>query len=136
MLCPKTKPLLVNNQVSEFKYNLVNADIQTRSFTYDNGPSGIVIIPDPEVTGYATQMQDNLIQKQSVNRNKIIETSELQLKRLYLSSPDLAPEVGSPVLVSANLNGPDFTAFFTAAAHVGAVGTDNWTNFGVWVNWQ
>jgi len=136
MLCPKTKPLLVNNQVSEFKYNLVNADIQTRSFTYDNGPSGIVIIPDPEVTGYATQMQDNLIQKQSVNRNKIIETSELLLKRLYLSSPDLAPEAGSPVLVSANLNGSDFSTFFNAAANVGAVGTDNWTNFGVWVNWQ
>ena len=136
MLCPKTKPLLVKNQVSEFKYNLVNADIQARSFTYDDGPSGIVIIPDPEVTGYATQMQDNVIQKQSINKNIIVGTAELQLKRLYLSYPDLAPEVGSPVLVSANLSGADFSTFFTAAAHLGAVGTDNWTSYGVWVNWQ
>lgn len=136
MLCPKTKPLLVNNQGSEFKYNLVNADIQARSFTYDDGPSGIVIIPDPEVSGYAIQMQDNEIQKQSLNRNKIVGTTELQLKGLYVSSPDLAPVAGSPVLSSANLSGADFSTFFTAATHVGAVGTDNWTASGVWVNWQ
>jgi len=136
MLCPRTKPLLLNNLGSEFKYNLVNADIQTRSFTYDDGPSGIVIIPDPEVSGYAIQLQDNIIQKQSINRNKIVGTTDLQLKRVYLSSPDLTPEAGSPALISANLSGADFSTFFTAAAHVGALGTDNWTAYGVWVNWQ
>ena len=136
MLCPKTKPLLVNNQGSEFKYNIVNADTQTRSFTYDDGPSGIIIIPDPEVAAFAIQMQDNLIQKQALNKNKIIGTTELQLKNLYASTPDLSPVAGSPALSNANLSGADFSTFFTAAAHLGAVGTDNWTAAGAWVNWQ
>ncbi len=136
MMCPKTKPLLVNNLGSEFKYNIVNADIQTRSFTYDDGPSGIIIIPDPEVAGYAVQMLDNLIQKQALNRNRILGTTELQLKNVYATSPDFSPVAGSPVLSSANLSGADFSTFFTAAAHVGAVGTDNWAVSSAWVNWQ
>jgi hypothetical protein len=136
MLCPKTKPLLVNNQGSEFKYNLVNADLQARSFTYDDGPSGIVIIPDPEVTGYAVQAEPNVIQKPSLNRNKVTGTTELQLKGLYAGSPDLSPAAGSPAMSNANLTGADFSTFFTAAAHVGAVGTDNWTAASGWVNWQ
>lgn len=136
MLCPKTKPLLVNNQGSEFKYNLVNADTPVRSFTYDDGPSGVIIIPDPEVAGYATQT-DNLIQKPSLNRNKIVGTTELQFKSVYLSSPDLSPAVGSPALSSsASLTGSDFSTFFTAAVHVGALGTDNWASAGIWANWQ
>lgn len=136
MLCPKTKPLLVNNQGSEFKYNLIYSDSAERSFTYDNGSSGVTITPDPEVAGYATQMQENLIQKPSLNRNKIVGITELRLNGLYLSAPDLAPAAGSPALSSANLSGADFSTFFTAATHIGAIGTDNWTATGAWVNWQ
>ena len=134
MLCPKTKPLLVNNQGSEFKFNLVNADTQTRSFTYDNGPSGIVIVPDPEVAAIA--IQETVFQTASLNRNKIVGNTELQLKGLYASTPDFAPVTGSPALSSSNLNGADFSTFFTAATHIGAVGTDNWASAGAWVNWQ
>jgi len=134
MLCPKTKPLLVNNQGSEFKYNLVNADIQTRSFTYDNGPSGIVIIPDPEVEAIA--IQQTTFQTPSLNRNKVVGTMELQLKGLYASTPDLSPASGSSAMVDANLSGADFSTFFTAASHIGAIGTDNWSASGAWVNWQ
>ena len=134
MLCPKTKPLLVNNQGSEFKYNLVNADTQTRSFTYDNGPSGIVIVPDPEVAAIA--VQETAFQTPSLNRNKVVGTTELQLKGLYASTPDLSLATGSSALVNANLSGADFSSFFTAAAHLGAVGTDNWAAANAWVNWQ
>lgn len=134
MLCPKTRPLLVNNQGSEFKFNLVNADTQTRSFTYDNGPSGIVIVPDPEVASIA--IQQAAFQTQSLNRNKVVSNTELQLKGLYASTPDLSLVAGSQALTAANLSGSDFTTFFTAASHIGAVGTDNWAAAGAWVNWQ
>lgn len=134
MLCPKTKPLLVNNQGSEFKFNLVNADTQTRSFTYDNGPSGIVIIPDPEVAAIA--IQQTAFQTSSLNRNKVVSNTELQLKGLYASTPDFSLAAGSQALTAANLSGSDFTTFFTAASHIGAVGIDNWAVAGAWVNWQ
>lgn len=136
MLCPRTKPLLVNNQGSVFKYNIVNADIQGRAFTYDNGASGIVILPDPEVAAYATQMDDNVIEKASLNKNKIVGTTEVQFKNLYSNTPDLSPAAGSPALSNANLSGSEFSVFFTAASHIGAVGTDNWLAAGAWVNWQ
>ncbi len=134
MLCPKTKPLLVNNQGSEFKFNLVNADTQTRSFTYDNGASGLIITPDPEVETIA--IQQSAFQTPSLNRNKVVGSTELQLKGLYASTPDLAPAAGSPALIAANLSGADFSTFFTAAAHLGAIGTDNWAAAGAWANWQ
>lgn len=134
MLCPKTKPLLVNNQGSEFKFNLVNSDTQTRSFTYDTGASGLVIVPDPEVAAIATQ--ETSFQTPSLNRNKVVGNTELQLKGLYASTPDLAPATGSPAFAAANLSGADFSTFFTAAAHLGAIGTDNWAAAGAWANWQ
>jgi hypothetical protein len=134
MLCPKTKPLLLNNQGSEFKFNLVNADTPTRSFTYDTGASGLVIVPDPEVAAIA--IQETAFQTSSLNRNRVVASTELQLKGLYTSLPDLAPAAGSPALSNANLNSLDFSTFFTAASHIGAVGADNWTAGGAWVNWQ
>ncbi len=135
MLCPKTKPLLTNNLGSEFKFNLVNSDNTTRAFTYDEGPSGTNINPDPEVTIYATQ--DNVIQKPSLNNNKVLNaTTELQLKSLYLTVPDLSPSTGSPALSGANFSGPDFSNFFTSVTFLGAIGSENWASTGMWVNWQ
>lgn len=134
MMCTKTKPLCVNNLGSEFKYNLVHSDYSTRAFTFDYGGSGIIINPDPEVAGYA--IQENPIEKPSLNKNKIINaTADFKLKGLYAAVPDLSPASGSPALTNADLTGADFSTFYTSAAFIGAIGTNNWAS-GNWVHWQ
>jgi hypothetical protein len=137
MLCPKTKPLLINNLGSIFKYNLVNADDVARSFTYDNGPTGIIIEPDPQVNTWAIQESSN-IQKPSVNNNMVINSSaDLMMKTLYSSNgPDLAPQSNAPSLTGADFTNSDLSDF-NKVAYKGAVSnTDTWQSSGNWVNWK
>ena len=134
MLCPKTKPLLVNNQGSQFKFNLVNADISERAFTYDDGPSGIVIIPDPEVTAYAVETAN--FQKVSLNMNNVIGSIEnLSLKSLSSGAPNVSVMDNSPATTGANFNDPEYATFFTVVTFRGAAGNQNWTA-GNWSNWK
>ena len=134
MLCPKTKPLLVNNLGSQFKFNLINDDIPERAFTYDTGASGLNIIPDPEVARYA--VETNPVQKESLNRNTVIaQIDQLQLKNLDPSAPSLAPQGQSAALSGADFSDQDYTQFFTQVAFRGAIGNDNWT-IGNWTNWK
>jgi hypothetical protein len=137
MLCPKTKPILVKNQGSIFKYNLVNSDTQARAFTYDNGPTGIVIIPDPAVAAWAVQ-SDSKIEIPSLNNNAIVAgIADLKMKRLYAANgPDLTPAEGSSALTGANFSDTDFSSF-SKVAFKGALGTsDTWASASVWLDWK
>ncbi|MDF3077729.1 MAG: hypothetical protein K0S09_1618 [Sphingobacteriaceae bacterium] len=137
MLCPKTKPILVNNFGSYFRFNIVNSDNPDRAFTYDTGGDGNNIIPDPEVANYAVQMDDNTIAKPSVSKNKVSNTiGEIKLQGLYTANPNFSPASGSEALSGGNLGGADFQTFFTQVTYRGAVGTDNWASAGTWINWQ
>lgn len=134
MMCPKTRPLLVNNQGSQFKYNLVNADVPERAFTYDNGPTGLVIVPDPEVARFAVETSN--IQKGAVNRNTIIQpVGELQLKSLTSTAPNLTPLEGAAAMNGSDFSDPEYSSFFTNVPHRGAIGAENWT-LGNWSNWK
>lgn len=134
MLCPKTKPLLLNNLGSQFKFNLVNDDIPERAFTYDTGASGLNIIADPEVAKYA--VETNPIEKESINRNVVVaQIDQLQLKSLNPASPNLSPQGQSAALSGADFSDPEYSAFFTNVAFRGAIGNDNWT-IANWTNWK
>jgi hypothetical protein len=136
MLCPKTKPLLLNNAGSQFKFNFVNSDDPARAFTYDNGPSGIDINPDPQVAAYATEMEDITIEKPSVNKNRIVAIiSDFKFKGLYISTPDLTPEASSSELNGADFSDPEYAGFFTQVVFRGAMDVNNWAS-GNWVNWK
>jgi len=133
-MCPKTKPLLVNNEGSQFKFNIVNADIPERAFTYDDGPTGVVIVPDPVVARYAVETAN--IEKEAVNRNAIADPiAELKFQDINSSAPKLAPLAGSAALTGADFSEDEYASFFTNVSFRGAVGTDNWT-FGNWTNWK
>jgi len=134
MMCPKTKPLLLNNAGSQFKFNLVNADIPDRAFTYDEGPTGIVIIPDLIVAKYATETSD--IEKEAVNRNSIImPIDDLKIQDLSSATPNLMPMTGAASLTGADFSDPEYSSFFTSVAFRGALGTDNWIK-GNWISWK
>ena len=134
MMCPKTRPLLVNNQGSQFKFNLVNADVPERAFTYDNGPTGIVIVPDPEVAKYAVETAN--FGKQAVNQNVIVQPiAELKLKNLSSAALNLTPLDGASALTGSDFSDPEYSSFFTSVSHRGAIGTQNWT-LGNWSNWK
>lgn len=136
MLCIKTKPLLLNNLGSEFKYNLVNSDNGSRTFTFDSDGSGTNIVADPEVAGYAV-LTGGAGMKPSVNNNKIINPiSELQMKSATLTvASDLSPATGSIILSGADFNDAQFTSFFSPVSFRGAIGTENWAT-GAWANWK
>lgn len=134
MMCPKTKPLLVNNAGSQFKFNIVNADIPERAFTYDDGPTGIIIIPDPVVARYAVETTN--IEKEAVNRNAIVDPiGELKIQDLNSSTPNLLPLAGSAALAGADFSDAEYSSFFTNVAFRGALGTENWAT-GNWINWK
>jgi hypothetical protein len=138
MLCPKTKPILVNNLGSEFKYNLVNSDDPAKAFMYDNGPTGIVIIPDPAVAAWAIESDLSTIEKPSLNRNLIMtQIADLKIKSLYATTgPDFSPLDGAASVTGANFDDADF-ATFSKVAFRGAVGpSDTWAAAGAWLNWQ
>jgi hypothetical protein len=138
MLCPKTKPILVNNQGSIFKFNLVNSDDPARAFTYDNGPTGIIITPDAAVAAWAIQSTVLSIEKPSLNRNLIVDqVADLKFKTLYSDNgPDLTPVEGSAALTGANFDDSDY-ASFSKVAYRGAVGpADTWASTSAWLNWK
>lgn len=138
MLCPKTKPILVNNLGSEFKFNLVNSDDPARAFTFDNGPTGVIITPDPAVAAWAIESDQSAIEKPSLNRNVILSAiADLKVKTLYATGgPDLTPVTGSAALAGANFDDSDFVAF-NKVTFRGAVGpSDTWASASTWLNWQ
>lgn len=134
MLCPRTKVLLLNTTESQFKYNIVNADVPGRTFTYDTGGAGLNIVPDPEVAGYAVETSD--IQKIAINFNQIVESiSQLQLQSVSSSALNVTLKSESPAMSGANFTDPEYSSFFTNVAFRGAIGTQNWT-LGNWTNWK
>lgn len=136
MLCIKTKPILLNNLGSEFKYNLVNCDNADRSFTFDSDGSGTKIIPDPEVAGYAVLTQGAAM-KPSINNNKILNAMpDLQIRNSNpVVASDLSPLSGSILLSGADFSDAQFSTFFTSVNFRGAIGTENWTAAS-WTNWK
>jgi hypothetical protein len=138
MLCPKTKPILTKNQGSIFKFNLVNSDDPLKAFMYDNGPTGIVIDPDPIVAAWAVQSDPNSIEVPSLNNNAIATSiGDLKLKGLYVANaPDLAPAPGSSALSGANFDDADFSSF-SKVTFLGAVGpSDTWASGSAWLDWK
>lgn len=106
MVCPRTKPVLLNNAGSLFKYNLVHSDDAARTFSYDNGsdPAG-----DRGVAGDVTVKDFAL---NNVNQNVLIETSsDLKLTKMYdANGPDLTPLTASTAATGANFDGPDYVS--------------------------
>lgn len=134
MLCPKTKPLLLSNAGSQFKFNLVNDDVPERAFTYDQGATGLVIVADPEVARYA--VETNPIEKESIHNNTIIPTVDaLHFASLNDASPNLTPQGQSAALSGADFADPEYSSFFTSVTFRGAIGPQNWT-VGNWTNWK
>ncbi|WP_423149454.1 hypothetical protein [Rubrolithibacter danxiaensis] len=138
MLCPRTKPLLINNEGSEFKFNLVNCDDPAKSFAYDTGGNGENIIADPQVAAYATEMETASIERPSVNKNIIIDPiADLKLKATYSADvPDLSPQEGSPALTGADFTDNDFSTFFEKVTFRGATGAENWAASSNWAAWN
>ncbi len=145
MLCPKTKPYLVNNEVadnSEFRYNLVNADNAAWAFNYDNGPSGVNINPDADVANWATQTGSSTTKKRVNNNELVTDIAGFMFGGLYQagSAPDFRPQVGSPVLKGAIFTSVGKNKDMSGMAKVayrGALGTtDSWSNGNNWANWD
>jgi hypothetical protein len=137
MLCPKTKPLLIDNLGSVFKHNLVNADDPARSFTYDNGPTGVIIGQDPQVMAWAIQSGPG-IQKVSVNNNTVVQTfAGLMMKTSYSSTgTDSSPQIAAPSLSGVDFSDPNFSSFIKVS-YRGALGVDDsWAFKGNWLKWN
>ena len=125
MVCNKTRPVLLNNTGSLFKYNLVHSDSLSRTFSWDKD---YAVFGDTVLRDFAVN---------NVNNNTLIENSaDLQLKTMYGTSPDLTPADGSAALTGANFDSEDFSTFFTPVAYRGAVGTTNWAAASNWVVWK
>ena len=137
MLCPRTKVILMNNDGSEFKYNLVNCDDPARTFTYDTGGNGTTIVADPQVAAFAIETQQSPIEKASVNNNSILNLiTELKLKNIYTGpAPDLSFLGGSSAASGADFSDTDFGNFFSRVPFRGAVGPENWAAPGKWASW-
>lgn len=132
MVCPRTRPPLLQNTGSIFRYNLIQSDTLDKTFSYDHawdagGYTGI--LADPEMRDYAID---------SVNQNQLIAaSSELKLAAMYSSNgPDLTPVAGSPALTGAKFTDADFTSFFTVVPYKGAFGTANWAAASNWAVWK
>lgn len=145
MLCPKTKPYLVDNSVqenSEFRYNLVNADNEAWAFNFDSGPSGVIINPDADVANWATQTGNKTTKTRANNNELITDIAGYMFGGLYQAgaAPDFRPQVGSPALKGANFSSVGKNTDMNDMAKVtyrGALGTtDSWANTGSWANWD
>jgi hypothetical protein len=127
MVCNRTRPILLANEGSEFKFNLVQTDTTKRTFCWDKD---VAVVADSVLTAFATN---------SVNKNTmLVGSSDLKLKTLYSdSAPDLSPADGSPALTGADFSGTDFSnSFFTAVTYRGAIGASNWAAASNWANWK
>ncbi len=129
MVCPKTRPVLLFNTGSLFRYNLVHSDTAAKTFSYDHG-SETIAYADPELEIFALN---------ATNKNQMFTSSgDLMLKTMYSTiGPDLSPATGSPALSGANFDGVDYVGFFnTSIAYRGAVGPTNWAAASNWAVWK
>jgi hypothetical protein len=128
MVCPKTRPVLMNNTGSLFKYNLVHSDTASRTFAFDHGME-MVAFADPQLEAFALNITNN---------NQLVTSSaELKLKTMYGSNgPDLTPAEGSPALTGASFDGADFSTFFSVVPYRGAIGSTNWAAASNWAVWK
>lgn len=126
MVCNKTRPVLLNNTGSLFKYNIVHSDSASRTFSWDKD---YAVFGDDELKTFALN---------DVNHNSMVENSaDIKLKTLYSdNAPDFTPAEGSAALTGANFDGADYSSFFETVTYRGAVGASNWTAAGNWVVWQ
>ncbi|MDB4925293.1 hypothetical protein [Mucilaginibacter sp.] len=127
MVCPRTRPAILNNDNAEFRSNLVQADSTNRTFSWDKDYG---VFPDPELTIFETN---------AVNKNTVIVLSaDLKLKAMYATgAPDLSPADGSPALSGADFTGTDFSkSFFTSVSYRGAIGNVNWAAESNWAKWK
>jgi len=145
MLCPKTKPYLVgdwNEDNSEFRYNLVNADKQGWAFNYDDGPSGVKINPDADVAKWATETGSKTTKNRANNNELLTDNAGFMFNGLYQTgtAPDFRPQVGSPALKGVNFSSNGVNKVMDSmmkVAYRGALGsTDSWANTGSWANWD
>jgi len=145
MLCPKTKPYLVgdwNEDNSEFRYNLVNADKQGWAFNYDDGPSGVKINPDADVAKWATETGSKTTKNRANNNELLTDIAGFMFNGLYQTgtAPDFRPQVGSPALKGVNFSSNGVNKVMDSmmkVAYRGALGsTDSWANTGSWANWD
>jgi hypothetical protein len=132
MVCPKTRPPLLQNNGSVFRYNLVQSDSINKAFSYDRawdagGFTGI--LPDPELRDSALN---------STNQNQLMASSaDLKLAGMYnTNAPDLTPLASSPALTGAKFTDADFSTFFTVVPYKGAVGPTNWATPSNWAVWK
>lgn len=132
MVCPRTRPPLLLNNGSVFRYNLAHSDNDNTTFSYDKawdagGFTGI--FGDPELRDFAID---------AVNQNQLIVSSaDLKLSGMYnVNGPDLTPLPNSPALTGANFTDADFASFFTVVAYKGAIGTSNWAASSNWAVWK
>lgn len=128
MVCPKTRPVLLNNTGSLFKYNLVHSDTASRTFAFDHGME-MEAFADPQLETFALN---------STNNNQLFTSSaDIKLKTMYSASgPDLTPADGSPALTGASFDGDDFSTFFVVVPYRGAIGAANWAAAGKWAVWK
>lgn len=145
MLCPKTKPYLVGDwedDNSEFRYNLVNADKEGWAFNYDDGPTGVKINPDADVAKWATETGNKTTKTRANNNELITDIAGYMFGGLYQagSAPDFRLQVGSPALKGANFTSVGLNKDMdkmTKVTYRGALGTtDSWANTGSWANWD
>ncbi len=126
MVCNRTRPVLLTNNGSAFKYNIVHSDTASRTFSWDKDYG---VYGDSVLAAFALD---------SINNNRLVENSaDIQLTSLYgTDGPDLSPAAGSVALTGANFNGADYTSFFTVVAYRGAMGEVNWAKSGNWAVWK
>lgn len=142
LLCTKTRPLLIENNItadnSEFRYNMVQADLTEWAFNYDTGPTGTAIVIDPELAAWATQTGTSTT-KARVNNNQLLtDINAFQFGSLYQTgtAPDFRPQVGSPALSGAVFTQASFSKM-ERVTFIGAMATThNWANSGNWANWD
>jgi hypothetical protein len=128
MVCPKTRPVLLLNTGSLFRYNLVHSDTASRTFSFDHGTE--LAFADPQLEAFALN---------TTNNNQLFTSStDLMLKTMYSpGGPDLSPANGSPALSGANFDGADYAGFFnTSIVYRGAVGATNWAAASNWAVWK
>lgn len=149
MLCPKTKPYVVDNAVndgSQFRYNLVHADDAPWAFNYDSGPTGVVINPDNDVAKWAVQPSASREKNRLNSNDHITDFSQFMFASVYTNAaPDFTPMAGSPAFKETNFtaqinNGTGLVRVFENMERVnfrGAMDVDRpWAKASNWANWD
>ncbi len=126
MVCNKTRPILLSDAGSEFRYNLVHSDSVSRTFSWDRD---YAVFGDTVLRNFSLN---------NINNNTlIVDASNLKLKKMYADNgPDLTPLAGSEALTGANFEGPNFMTFFTTVSYRGAIGSSNWAAANNWAVWK